>query len=136
MKSAWNSWLKHALFLYCGLYTAATIFNSVIYLVNGYHEDPSGNWHEIDRAVIVLIVVLAFTMIKYVKLKSYILKAVLVYIPTLLLAFAYVWMVGLRDTLESSAYRDIFINYTAGFVIATVMGWIVTRLKHKKTADA
>ena len=135
MKSMWNNWLKQSVFLYSVLYTVATIFNSILYLINGYYEDPNGNWHELDRAVIVLIVVLAFTMIKHLKVKKYLLKAVIVYIPTLLLALAYVWMVGLRDTLASSAYRDIFINYTAGFVIASVIGWIITRVKHKKTAS-
>ena len=135
MKSMWNNWLKQSVFLYSVLYTLATIVNSILYLINGYYEDPNGNWHELDRAVIVLIVVIAFTMIKHLKVEKYLLKAVIVYIPTLLLAFAYVWMVGLRDTLASSAYRDIFINYTAGFVIATVIGWVVGRVKSKKTAS-
>ena len=135
MKSMWNNWLKQSVFLYSVLYTVATIFNSILYLINGYYEDPNGNWHELDRAVIVLIVVLAFTMIKHLKVEKYLLKAVIVYIPTLLLAFTYVWMVGLRDTLASSAYRDIFINYTAGFAIASGIGWIITGVKHKKTAS-
>ena len=133
MKSMWNNWLKQAVYLYSVLYTVATMFNSILYLINGYYEDPNGNWHELDRAIIVLIVVLAFTMIKHLTVEKYLLKAVIVYVPTLLLALAYVWMVGLRDTLASSAYRDIFINYTVGFVIATVIGWIITRVKHKKT---
>ena len=72
-----------------------------------------------------MIIVIAFTMIKHVKLCNYLLKSVIIYVPTLLLAFAYVFTVGLRDTLVSSAYRDIFINYTVGFAIAAVVGWIV-----------
>lgn len=135
MKSAWNHWLKQSVFLFSILYTAATITNSVLYLLKGVYEDPNGNWHELDRAIIVLIVVLAFSLIKHLKLKHYLLKAVIVYIPTLLLTFVYVWVVGLRDTLAASAYRDIFINYTAGFVIASLSGWIITRLKGKKSAN-
>ena len=135
MKAIWNNWLKQSVFLYSVLYTVATIFNSMLYLINGYYEDPNGNWHELDRAIIVLIVVLAFTMMKCLKVKKYYLKAVIVYVPTLLLAFAYVWVVGLRDTLASSAYRDIFINYTVGFVIASLIGWIVSRVKNKKTTS-
>ncbi len=132
MKSVWNKWLKQSVFIYCVLYTIATIINSVLYLIDGHYEDPSGNWHEIDRAIIVLIVVLAYTMIKNIKLKNYWLKSVVVYIPTLLLAFAYVWVAGLRDTLASSAYRDIFLNYTIGFVIVAVFGYVATFLKNKK----
>ena len=133
MKKVWNSWLKQGIFLYTVLYTIATVVNSVLYLINGIYEDPNGNWHEIDRAIIVLIVVLAFVMIKHLKMKYYWLKSLVVYAPTMLLAFSYVWVVGFRDTLATSAYRDIFVNYTIGFVIASVIGWILYRMKNKKT---
>ena len=133
MKKVWNSWLKQGIFLYTVLYTIATVVNSVLYLMNGIYEDPNGNWHEIDRAFIVLIVVLAFVMIKYLKMKNYWIKSLVVYVPTMLLAFSYVWVVGFRDTLATSAYRDIFVNYTIGFVIASVIGWILYRMKNKKT---
>lgn len=132
MKIIWNKWLKQSIIVYCVLYTVATICNSVLYLINGYYEDPSGNWHELDRAVIVLIVVLAYTMIKNIKIQNYWLKSITVYIPTLLLALIYVWMIGFRDTLASSAYRDIFLNYTIGFVIVSVAGYITNLLKKKK----
>jgi len=136
MKSIWNNWLKKSIFLYCVLYTVATMFNSVLYLLNGYYEDPSGNWHELDRAIIVLIVVLAYTMIKNLKIKNYWLKAFIVYIPTLFLAFVYIWLVGFRDTLANSAYRDIFLNYTIGFMIVSVFGYITNILKNKKTEES
>ena len=135
MKNVWNKWLKQSIFIYCVLYTIATIFNSVLYLLNGYYEDPSGNWHELDRAIIVLIVVLAYTMIKNLKIKNYWLKALIVYIPTLMLAVVYIWLVGFRDTLANSAYRDIFFNYTIGFVIVSVFGYITNILKNKKVKD-
>ena len=53
------------------------------------------------------------------------------YIPTLFLTMVYVWMTGLREPLAKSAFRDIFINYTIGFVSATVIGWISTCIKHR-----
>ena len=116
MKYIWNNWLKQATFLYSVLYTIATIFNSVLYLLNGKYEDPNGNWHEIDRAIIVFIIVLAYILIKNLKLKNYWLKAIIIYIPTLLLVFGYIWLTGLREPLAKSAYRDIFINYTIGYL--------------------
>ena len=131
MKTIWNNWLKWAVFLYCALYTVATISNSVLYLINGHYEDPNGNWHELDRAIIVLIIVLAYTLIKHLKIKKYLLKAIVVYIPTLFLTMVYVWMTGLREPLAKSAFRDIFINYTIAFVSATVIGWISTCIKHR-----
>ena len=120
MKYIWNNWLKQATFLYSVLYTIATIFNSVLYLLNGKYEDPNGNWHEIDRAIIVFIIVLAYILIKNLKLKNYWLKAIIIYIPTLLLVFGYIWLTGLREPLAKSAYRDIFINDTIAYIIVYV----------------
>lgn len=135
MKYIWNKWLKQATFLYSVLYTIATIFNSVLYLLNGKYEDPNGNWHEIDRAIIVFIIVLAYILIKNLKLKNYWLKAIIIYIPTLLLVFGYIWLTGLREPLAKSAYRDIFINYTIGYLGALLTGWGKTFFKPKNTEN-
>ena len=132
MKKIWNEWLKNILLLYCGLYTLATITNSIIYLAGGTFEDPSGNWHELDRAVIVLIVVTAFALIKNLHVKNFWLKTLIVYVPTMLLAFLYVFMRGLTVELASTAYRDIFINYTVGFVAVSLIAFAVMRIRNKK----
>ena len=132
MKKIWNDWLKNILLLYCGLYTLATITNSIIYLAGGTFEDPSGNWHELDRAVIVLIVVTAFALIKNLHVKNFWLKTLIVYVPTMLLAFFYVFMRGLTVELASTAYRDIFINYTVGFVAVSLIAFAVMRIRNKK----
>ena len=121
MKNIWEKYLRGPLFLYFGIYFAATITNSVIYLSKGVFEDPSGNWHELDRAVVVLIVVLAYALIRYLKVNNFFFKALAVYVPTLLLVFLYVFLRGITVELASTAYRDIFINYTAGFIFLTIV---------------
>ena len=135
MKNLWNNYLKLPVFLYCALYTLATITNSIIYLAKGVFEDPSGNWHELDRAVLVLIAVIAFALIKYLRINCFPLKVLAVYVPTLLLVFLYVYLRGLTVELASSAYRDVFINYTAGFVFVTIVVFII-RIVSKKTAKS
>lgn len=132
MKQFWDKILKNALLLYCGLYTFATILNSILYLAQGVYEDPNGNWHEIDRAIIVLIGVLGFNLCIHVKVKNRFVSALVGYIPTLLLAFGYVWFAGLREPLAKSAYRDIFINYTMMFVCVCVIYNIIDIARKKK----
>ncbi len=132
MKTAWDKWLRHSVFAYCLFYTVATLVNSVLYLVQGIYEDPSGNWHEIDRAIITLIVVVAYTLVRNLKIENYFLKSLIIYIPTLLLSLLYVWVVGFRDTLAKSAYRDMFMTITVGYVIVTVIGYIIILIKKKK----
>ncbi len=132
MKNVWEKYLRGILFLYFEIYTAATLINSVIYLAQGVYEDPSGNWHEIDRAVIVLVAVIAYALIRYIKVNNFFLKVVIVYVPTMLLVFLYVFLRGLTVELAKSAYRDIFINYTAGFVFVTIVVLIVNVIRKKK----
>ena len=134
MKNVWEKYLRGILFLYFEIYTAATLLNSAIYLSKGVFEDPSGNWHEIDRAVIVLVAVIAYALIRYIKVNNFFLKDIIVYVPTMLLVFLYVFLRGLTVELASTAYRDIFINYTAGFLFVTIIVLIVNVIRKKKTA--
>ena len=133
MKNVWEKYLRGILLLYFEIYTAATLLNSAIYLSKGVFEDPSGNWHEIDRAVIVLVAVIAYALIRYIKVNNFFLKVLIVYVPTMLLVFLYVFLRGLTVELASTAYRDIFINYTAGFVFVTIIVLIVNVVRKKKT---
>ena len=132
MKNIWNRWLKDILLIYCCLYTLATIVNSIKYLSMGIYEDPSGNWHELDRAVVVLIVVTAYALIKNIRIKNFWLKDIIVYIPTMGLTFLYVFLRGFTGELASTAYRDIFVNFTVGFVIVSVIAFVVTCIMKKR----
>ena len=131
MKKVWNKWLKESLIVYCSIYTFVTILNSVLYLLQGYRDDPSGNWHELTRAVIVLIGILAYEMAKNLPIKNLICRAVVVYIPTMSLAFGFVWMNQFIEPLAKSAYRDIFINYTSLFVIVSVIAIIKNSIQKR-----
>lgn len=134
MRELWDRVLKSALLIYCGLYTITTILNSILYLAQDVYEDPNGNWHEIDRAIIVLIGVLAFELCIHIKVKNRFVSAIAGYIPTLLLVFGYVWLVGLREPLAKSAYRDIFINYSMMFLCVCVIYNIIDIIRVKKKA--
>jgi len=48
--------------IYSIIYMVITLLNSILYLGNGIYEDPSGNWHELDRALILLIGITAFEL--------------------------------------------------------------------------
>lgn len=132
MKRIWNSWLKESVLIYSVIYTVATILNSALYLMQGYRDDPSGNWHELTRAVIVLIGVLAYEMSKRLPVKNVFLRSFLVYLPTMALAFGFVWLNQFIEPLAKSAYRDIFINYTGLFLIVSAIAIIGYYRKQKK----
>ncbi len=124
MKRIWKNWLKESVFIYCVIYTAVTILNSVLYLARGIRNDPIGNWHELTRAVIVLIGVTAYEMANRLPVRNLLLRSVLIYVPTMAMAFGFVWLNHFIEPLAKSAYRDIFLNYTALFVIISVVAVI------------
>lgn len=130
MKNIWNEWLKNSVFIFCVIYTIVTIVNSIGYLASGVYEDPSGNWHEIDRALIVLIGVMAYEMATRLQINNSLIRMIVTYVPTMMLTFFYVWLSGFRESLVSSAYRDIFINYTGLFLIVSVIVIIKEKIKH------
>ena len=60
MKKFLNESVREGAVLYCAIYTVTTILNSIGYLLQGICHDPNGNWHELTRAAVVLIGVLAY----------------------------------------------------------------------------
>ena len=64
--------------IYSIIYTGITLLSSILYLCDGIYEDPSGNWHELDRAMILLIgIVLLVNEIKRAKVKTALVKFIL-----------------------------------------------------------
>ena len=60
--------------IYSVIYTVITLLNSVLYLCNGIYEDPSGNWHELDRAMILLSGIAAFELCTNLPVKPLVLR--------------------------------------------------------------
>lgn len=122
--------------MYSIIYTVITLLNSVIYLCGGVYEDPSGNWHELDRAIILLIGFAAFTLCTSLPVKPILLRYVIAYVPSQLLAFGYIWFSGLREELAKTAYRDIWINFTGLFIVLCVVNTVISIRKRKKDSVA
>ena len=133
MKKIWNNWLKESMYIFSIIYTFVTILNSVLYLVQGYRDDPSGNWHELTRAGIVLIGVTAYELATKIPIKNLSIRSVVVYIPTMGLAFGFIWLNQFIEPLAKSAYRDIFINYTSLFVMVSIAAIIKNNIKQRYT---
>ena len=118
--------------VYSIIYTVITLLNSVLYLRSGIYEDPSGNWHELDRAIILLIGVAAFELCTSLPVKPPILRYAAAYIPSQLLAFAYVWFTSLWEPLAKTAYQDIWMNFTGLFIVLSAANTIVDICKKKR----
>lgn len=132
MRKQWENWLKESIIIYSIVYTITTIVSSVIYLFLGIRDDPSGNWHEITRALIVLIGVFAYELAKHLPIKNVVLRTLVVYVMTLGCAFFVVWSTQFIEPLAKSAYKDIFINYTGLFLTISILILIVNKIKRRE----
>lgn len=129
-----NKWIN-IVSIYCIIYTVITLLNSVLYLVNGIYEDPNGNWHELDRAIILFIGIIAFKLCTDLPIKSLIYRYIVAYVPSQLLALTFVWFSGLREELAKTAYRDIWINFTGLFIILCIINTVIS-LRNKKKIES
>lgn len=132
MRKQWENWLKESIIIYSIIYTITTIVSSALYLFLGIRDDPSGNWHEITRALIVLIGVFAYELAKHLPIKNVVLRTLVVYVVTLGCAFFVVWSTQFIEPLAKSAYKDIFINYTGLFLTISILILIVNKIKHRE----
>mgnify|MGYP007047954677 CR=1 FL=1 len=121
--------IKESAVAYCIIYTLTTILNSIIYLLKGITEDPSGNWHELDRALILLIGVVAIQLLRKLNFKNKFINLILSYVPTMGLILGYVFLRGLRTELAQSAYIDVFFNFTALYIIIAAIDLVIRKLK-------
>lgn len=118
--------------VYSIIYTVITLLNSILYLGNGIYEDPSGNWHELDRAIILLIGIAAFELCTDLPVKPLIFRYIIAYVPSQLSAFGYVWFSGLREELAKTAYRDIWINFASLFILLCIVNTVISIRKEKR----
>ena len=132
MRKQWEIWLKESIIIYSIIYTITTIANSALYLIQGIRDDPSGNWHEITRALIVLVGVIAYELARHLPIKNMVLRTLVVYVVTLGCAFFVVWSTQFIEPLAKSAYKDIFINYTGLFLTISILILIVNKIKHRE----
>lgn len=115
---------------YSMIYTVITLLNSVLYLCNGIYEGPSGNWHELDRAMILLIGIAAFELCMNLPVKPLVLRYLIAYISAIGVRICRLKQI--REPLAKTAYRDIWINYTGLFVLLCIINTVIYVFKKKK----
>ena len=123
--------ISKSVLFYCVLFTGTTIISSIFQLAVQAQEFDS-NSHILNRAIIVLIGVCAFQMVKYSNFKIKALNIVVPYCVSMGLVFLYVFFTGFFEELHPNAYRDIFLNYTIIFAVVFIVVTVFERLKRKK----
>lgn len=119
--------VKSILLLFCTIFTFATLISCILNLALGYETDTYR--HIIDRAVLVFIGSVVLILVLELDLKSGILNFLVPYVIFILLAMLYVFVTGFFEELHPNAYRDLFFNDTAAYIVVYVCLKIYNRIK-------
>ena len=111
--------IRQSVLLFCVVYSLATLFSSILQVAQGQEFDT--NFHIIIRGWIALIGVVTLHMIRCINFNNKVLNIALPYAISMIFVFLSVWISGFFIELHVNAYRDIFINYTAGYIVVISM---------------
>ncbi|MDT2814656.1 hypothetical protein P7H75_07340 [Vagococcus carniphilus] len=104
---------------YCVIFTFVTIVSSIWQLAIGRVSDS--NYHIINRAVITAIGMSIIFIEKYCTFKNKILNVIIPYVVSLSIVLIYTWSTGFVEKLHPNAYRDITLNFTALYIVLSIV---------------
>lgn len=123
--------MLNAVFLMCTFFSITTILSSTIQLLQ--QQSMDSNVHILLRGAVCIVAVVFIEVFRLIKLKNAILKVIVHYSVTMLLVFLMVYISGHFVELDKNAYRDIFLNYTAAFIVVSVIMFLYGKKKSKNT---
>lgn len=130
MKLNFGPTVKKSALLYCVIFTVTTLVDNIWQLCRGQVSDS--NYHIINRAVVILIAVIAITSFDKLKLKNRILSHVVSYVISMIVVFVYVWFTSFFDPLSPGAYQGIFITFTSLTIIVSLIIEVKEHIKRKR----
>ena len=120
---------KKIIFLFCFVFTLATLVSCAINLSWGYETDTYS--HILDRAFLSFMGASVFVLILNISWKRSVFKFLIPYMIFMPLALLYIFVTGFFRELHPNAYRDIFLNDTIAYIIIYIILYIAEKLKMK-----
>ena len=123
--------VKRALLLVCVLYTVLTISSSGLGLLSGNTTDTHA--HILMRFAIVGIGIASIFLFRLFPGWSLLAIYVFHYAVTMAAVFLFVWVSGFFIALHPNAYRDVFLNFSAVYVVlAAVIQYAYSMMLRRK----
>ena len=98
--------------LYCILYTLISIAVNIYCLIIGH--DYTGLWHNIDRAIVLYLVMLLIVLLAHIKFNKKLINLLIYFLPLLLSLLAYSYLLYLRGIIS----EDLLIK-----LLLLVLNW-------------
>lgn len=120
---------KRGFVLFSVIFAVTTILSSALQLASGQPADT--NFHILNRAAIVLIVVITIGLFNNIQLKNPFLAYFVPYVLSLAVVFVYVWLTGFVEPIHPNGFRDVFLNFTAVAVCIMLVIFIRNKWQQK-----
>lgn len=107
------------------IYTIITIVVSIINIVKGQNYDHLGYWHEIDRALILLLLFILFFTIKYFHFSSNIANMLSQLLPLLLALLTYASLLNFRGFIPLDLFKKILFFSLLALLCFFLLKWLL-----------
>lgn len=107
------------------IYTIITIIVSIVNIFRGNNYDPMGYWHEIDRALILLLLFILFFTIKYFHFSKNIANMFSQLLPLLLALLAYATLLNFRGFIPLDLFKKILFYTLLALLGFFLLKWLL-----------
>ena len=107
------------------IYTIITIIVSIVNIFRGNNYDPMGYWHEIDRALILLLLFILFFTIKYFHFSKNIANMLSQLLPLLLALLAYATLLNFRGFIPLDLFKKILFYTLLALLGFFLLKWLL-----------
>ena len=113
---------------YCIIYTLLTLAVNVFCLYIGH--DYTGLWHNIDRAIVLFIVMLGTLLIVHINFRKKLIDQLLYFLPLFISLLAYAFLLYRRGIVARGLLIKLLIGALILYVAAAVLGSVWASLKN------
>lgn len=106
------------------IYTIITIVVSIINIIKGQNYDSLGYWHEIDRALILLLLFILFFTIKYFHFSSNLANMLSQLLPLLLALLAFASLLHFRGFIPLDLFKKILFFSLLALFCFFLLKWL------------
>ena len=111
--------------IFSHIYTIITIIVSIVNIFRGNNYDPMGYWHEIDRALILLLLFILFFTIKYFHFSKNIANMLSQLLPLLLALLAYATLLNFRGFIPLDLFKKILFYTLLALLGFFLLKWLL-----------
>ncbi|MBR3228160.1 MAG: hypothetical protein IKF68_06400 [Erysipelotrichaceae bacterium] len=113
---------------YCIIYTLLTLTVNIFCIYRGY--DYTGIWHDIDRAIVLFIVMLGTLLVIHISFRKKLIDQLGYFLPLFVSLLAYAFLLYIRGVIARSLFIKLLAAALILYIATAVLGSVWTSLRN------